>query len=45
MHAKSGLRVVLNWKIYRPDSVIPAVIQLLERLSATSGILYGCHIP
>ena len=28
MHAKSGLRVVLKWKIYRPDSVIAAVIQL-----------------
>ena len=28
MHAKSGLRVVLNWKIYRPDSVIVAVITL-----------------
>ena len=27
MHAKSGLRVVLEWKIYRPDSVIAAVIQ------------------
>ena len=28
MHAKSGLRVVLEWKIYRPDSVIAAVILL-----------------
>ena len=28
MHAKSGLRVVLEWKIYRPDSVIAVVIQL-----------------
>jgi hypothetical protein len=28
MHAKSGLRVVLKWKIYRPDSVIAAVITL-----------------
>ena len=26
MHAKSGLRVVLKWKIYRPDSVIAAVV-------------------
>ncbi len=26
MHAKSGLRVVLKWKIYRPDSVIAGVI-------------------
>ena len=28
MHAKSGLRVLLEWKIYRPDSVITAVITL-----------------
>ena len=28
MHAKSGLRVVLKWKIYRPDSVIADVITL-----------------
>ena len=28
MHVKSGLRVVLKWKIFRPDSVIAAVIQL-----------------
>ena len=28
MHAKSGLRVVLKWKIYRPDSVITAVMWL-----------------
>ena len=28
MHAKSGLRVVLKWKIYRPDSVIADVIRL-----------------
>ena len=28
MHAKSGLRVVLKWKICRPDSVIAAVIRL-----------------
>ena len=27
MHAKSGLRVVLKWKIFRPDSVIADVIQ------------------
>ena len=26
MHAKSGLRVLFEWKIYRPDSVITAVI-------------------
>ena len=28
MHAKSGLRVVLKWRDFRPDSVIPAVIRL-----------------
>ena len=28
LHAKSGLRVVLEWKIYRLDSVIAAVITL-----------------
>ena len=28
MYAKSGLRVVLKWEIYRPDSVITAVIPL-----------------
>ena len=32
MHAKSGLRVFLKWKIYRPDSVIAAVIPLTEAL-------------
>ena len=32
MHAKSGLRVVLKWKIYRPDSVIADVIPLKELL-------------
>ena len=31
MHAKSGLRVFLEWKIYRPDSVIATVIRLLNR--------------
>ena len=30
MHAKSGLRVVLKWKIYRPDSVIADVIPLKQ---------------
>ena len=29
MHAKSGLRVVLKWEIFRPDSVIAAVIRLV----------------
>jgi hypothetical protein len=31
MHAKSGLRVFLKWKIYRPDSVIAAVMPLSIR--------------
>ena len=31
MHAKSGLRVVLKWKIFRPDSVIAAVITFHAR--------------
>ena len=33
MHAKSGLRVVLKWKIFRPDcsgSVITDVIPLIK---------------
>ena len=34
MHAKSGLRVVLKWKIFRPDSVIAAVIPLTHMSSA-----------
>lgn len=29
MHAKAGLRVVLKWKIFRPDSVIFNVIGLI----------------
>ena len=31
MHAKSGLRVLLKWKIYRPDSVIAAVMSLIQK--------------
>ena len=30
MHAKPDLRVVLKWKIYRPDSVIVDVIPLRQ---------------
>ena len=30
MHAKSGLRVFLKWKIFRPDSVIADVIRLMQ---------------
>ena len=33
MHAKSGLRVVLEWEIYRPDSVIADVIRLNREFS------------
>ena len=33
MHAKSGLRVVLKWKIFRPDSVIADVITLSNQQS------------
>jgi hypothetical protein len=30
MHAKSGLRVLLEWKINRPDSVITDVMRLKQ---------------
>ena len=30
MHAKSGLRVVLKWGIFRPDSVITDVMSLKQ---------------
>ena len=50
MHAKSGLRVVLKWKIYRPDSVIAAVMSLrrgntMVRLVAVIliGLILGCN--
>ena len=33
MHAKFGLRVLFEWKIYRPDSVITAVIQTGDGLA------------
>ena len=37
MHAKSGLRVVLKWKIYRPDSVITDVIRFMtQKLTLTT---------
>ena len=43
MHAKSGLRVVLKWKIYRPDSVITAVIRLdAQLLRFHTDCLIGC---
>ena len=46
MHAKSGLRVLLKWKINRPDSVITAVIRLnrMRTLVAISllCIFVGC---
>ena len=46
MYAKSGLRVVLKWKIYRPDSVIAAVIRLLMiRITLLITLLaVGCHL-
>ena len=37
MHAKSGLRVVLKWKIFRPDSVIADVITLSQRSAYVLG--------
>ena len=46
MHAKSGLRVLLEWKINRPDSVITAVIRLQQMQNAISDLPYlvafGC---
>ena len=50
LHAKSGLRVVLKWKIYRPDSVIADVIPLMKpQLLFTAIVLFslvgliGCY--
>ena len=47
MHAKSGLRVVLKWEIYRPDSVIADVIPSghLMRIAASILVLLlvGCN--
>ena len=43
MHAKSGLRVLLEWKINRPDSVITAVITLRVTLTysiRTTGLTF-----
>ena len=43
MHAKSGLRVFLEWKIFRPDSVIAAVIHLNEpETKIHDPIPFGC---
>ena len=41
MHAKSGLRVFLKWKIYRPDSVIAAVITLKTMRISLTRMLIG----
>ena len=41
MHAKSGLRGVLKWKIFRPDSVIADVIHLGFPIETTTSI-HGC---
>ena len=38
MHAKSGLRVLLEWKVYRPDSVITDVITLSSNCSTEHGL-------
>ena len=53
MHAKSGLRVFLKWKVYRPDSVIAAVIRLGAFMSkredflqfVQTGVLAYCSTP
>ena len=42
MHAKSGLRVLLEWKINRPDSVITAVIRLHNTQQLTFN--YTAHL-
>ena len=48
MHAKSGLRVFSEWKIYRPDSVITAVMRLKKMKHSTflifafSIVMLGC---
>ena len=44
MHAKSGLRVVLKWKIFRPDSVIAAVISLNKNVESMKEIGVGIRI-
>ena len=41
MHAKSGLRVVLKWKIYRPDSVIAAVMLQGKQMTEDEQILHA----
>ena len=43
MHAKSGLRVVLEWKIYRPDSVIADVIPFESVLVGRVTMLLSIH--
>ena len=50
MHTKSGLRVVLKWKIFRPNCrrpVIVAVIQLeiMSQLSFQIERITGSHCP
>ena len=45
MHAKSGLRVVLKWKIYRPDSVIAAVIPLKRTDMKNFALLAAVAMP
>ena len=43
MHAKSGLRVVLEWKIYRPDSVIADVIRLSQPIGDLKLVSIDTH--
>ena len=53
MHAKSGLRVFLKWKVYRPDSVIADVIRLGAFMNkredflqfVQTGVLAYCSTP
>ena len=44
MHAKSGLHVVLKWKIYRPDSVIAAVIPTKAYMLKHRLIVIAIHL-
>jgi len=43
LHAKPDLRVVLKWKIFRPDSVIAAVIGLNEFAIKVKDASSICH--
>ncbi len=43
MHAKSGLRVLLKWKVFRPDSVIAAVIPI--EMNVSQIVINGKQYP